>query len=224
METDQLIKPIRVITVDDHEILRGGIKFSLLAFDDIELVGEARNGKEAIHLCAELQPDVVLMDLMMPEMNGVQTTTVIKNKYPKVQVLVLTSFVETDLLYEVMEAGAIGYLLKGASIDELAETVRCAAGGLCTVSSDALQSLFKQPQCLSQPAYKLTERQEEVFALLSLGLTNEAIAQKLKISPSTIRHHVTQILHKLGVENRTEAATTGVRLGSVATKNIVKYF
>ncbi|MEA5576707.1 response regulator transcription factor [Anabaena sp. UHCC 0451] len=213
MEKDQLIKPIRVITVDDHEILRGGIKFSLLAFDDIELVAEARNGKEAIHLCAELQPDVVLMDLMMPEMNGVQTTRFIKNKYPKIQVLVLTSFVETDLLQEVMEAGAIGYLLKGASIDELADALRSAAAGLCKVASEALVALFQQPQSLSQPVYKLTKRQEEVLALLSVGLTNEAIAQKLKISPSTIRHHVTQILNKLGVENRTEAATTAVRVG-----------
>ena len=213
MEKNNLIKPIRVITVDDHEILRGGIKFSLLAFDDIELVGEARNGKEAIHLCAELQPDVVLMDLMMPEMNGVQTTRFIKEKYPKIQVLVLTSFVETDILREVMEAGAIGYLLKGTSIDELAETVRCAAAGLCKVSSEALQSLFQQPKSLSQPVYELTKRQQEVLALLSVGLTNDAIAQKLKISPSTIRHHVTQILNKLGVENRTEAATTAVRVG-----------
>ncbi|WP_168503015.1 response regulator transcription factor [Anabaena sp. UHCC 0187] len=213
MENNQLIKPIRVITVDDHEILRGGIKFSLLAFDDIELVGEARNGKEAIHLCAELQPDVVLMDLMMPEMNGVQTTRVIKNNYPEIQVLVLTSFVETDILQQVMEAGAIGYLLKGASIDELADALRSSAAGLCKVASEALVALFQQPQSLSKSAYKLTKRQEEVLALLSVGLTNEAIAQKLKISPSTIRHHVTHILYKLGVENRTEAATTAVRIG-----------
>jgi NarL family two-component system response regulator LiaR len=138
------------------------------------------------------------MDLMMPEMNGVQTTKLIKKKYPKIQVLVLTSFVETDLLQEVMEAGAIGYLLKGASIDELADAVRCAAAGLYKVASEALGALFKQPKSLSQPVYKLTKRQEEMLALLSLGLTNEAIALKLKISPSTIRHHVTQILQNWG--------------------------
>lgn len=127
----------------------------------------------------------------------------------------LTRFVETDILQEVMEAGAIGYLLKGASIDELADGLRYAAAGLCKVAPEALRALFQQPQCLSQPAYKLTKRQEEVLALLSLGLTNEAIAQKLQISPSTIRHHVTQILDRLGVTNRTEAATTAVRVRCV---------
>ncbi|WP_414570953.1 response regulator [Nostoc sp. CCY 9925] len=211
MEKDKSVKPIRVITVDDHEILRGGIKFLLQAFDDMELVGEARNGDEAVHLCEKLQPDVVLMDLMMVGMNGAETTRAIRKKSPEIQVLILTSFLANDLVQQAMQAGAIGYLLKGISIDELADAIRAAAIGRSMLTQEVIQALLQPSKPSCQPTYELSKRQGEVLALLASGLTNEAIAQRMKLSPSTIRHHVSQVLHKLGVTNRTEAATTAVR-------------
>ncbi|MGF1939381.1 MAG: response regulator [Nostoc sp. ChiQUE02] len=213
MEKDKSLKPIRVITVDDHQILRGGIKFLLLAFDDMELVGEARNGDEAVHLCEQLQPDVVLMDLMMVGMNGAEATRAIRKKYPEIQVLILTSFLANDLVQQAMQAGAIGYLLKGISIDELADAIRAAAIGRSMLTVEVIQALLQPSKLSSQPV--LSKRQEEVLALLALGLSNDAIAQRMKLSPSTIRHHVSQVLNKLGVTNRTEAATTAVRVGCV---------
>ncbi|MEJ6480193.1 response regulator transcription factor [Nostoc punctiforme UO1] len=213
MKKDKSVKPIRVITVDDHEILRGGIKFLLLAFDDLELVGEARNADEAVHLCEQLQPDVVLMDLMMVGMNGAEATRAIRKKYPEIQVLILTSFLANDLVQQAMQAGAIGYLLKGISIDELADTIRAAAIGRSMLAAEVIQALLQPSKPSSQPV--LSKRQEEVLALLALGLSNDAIAQRMKLSPSTIRHHVSQVLNKLGVTNRTEAATTAVRVGCV---------
>ncbi|WP_414544842.1 response regulator [Nostoc sp. CCY0012] len=213
MSQNILTTPVRVMTVDDHEILRGGIKFLLLAFDDIELVGEARSGDEAIRLCEQLQPDVVLMDLMMVGMNGAETTKAVRKKYPKIQVLILTSFFENDLVQQAIQAGAIGYLLKGVSIDELANTIRAAAMGRSMLTEEVVQALLQPHKQSSQSLYELSKRQQEVLALLALGLSNEAIAQRMKLSPSTIRHHVSQVLNKLGVINRTEAATTGMRIG-----------
>ncbi|BAY21594.1 two component transcriptional regulator, LuxR family protein [Calothrix sp. NIES-2100] len=215
MEHAQLVKPIRVVTVDDHEIMRGGIKFLLLAFDDIELVGEARNGDEAVRLCEQLQPNVVLMDLMMIGMNGAEATRAICKKYPQIQVLILTSFFENDLVQQAMQAGAIGYLLKGVSIDELADTIRAAAIGRSMLTQEVVQALLQPSKPSSQAVYELSRRQQEVLTLLALGLTNEAIAQRMKLSPSTIRHHVSQVLNKLGVTNRTEAATRAVQVGCV---------
>ncbi|MEA5599548.1 response regulator transcription factor [Nostoc sp. UHCC 0252] len=215
MEKDKSVKPIRVITVDDHEILRGGIKFLLLAFDDIELVGEARNGEEAVRLCEQLQPDVVLMDLMMVGMNGVDATRAIREKYSEIQVLILTSFLEKNLVQQAMQSGAIGYLLKGISIDELADAIRSAAIGRSMLAAEVIQALLQPSQPSSPPVYELSKRQGEVLALLTLGLSNEAIAQRMKLSPSTIRHHVSHVLNKLGVTNRTQAATTAVRVGCV---------
>ncbi|MEH2087954.1 response regulator transcription factor [Nostoc sp.] len=212
MKKDKSLKPIRVITVDDHEILRRSIKFVLLAFDDIQLVGEARNGDEAIHLCEQLKPDVVLMDLMMVGMNGAEATRAIRKKYPEIQVLILTSFLENDLVQQAMQAGAIGYLLKGVSIDELADAIRAAAIGRSMLAAEVIQALMQPSKPSSQPVYELSKRQREVLGLLVLGLSNEAIAKRMKLSPSTIRHHVSQVLNKLGVTNRTEAATTAVRV------------
>ncbi len=215
MEKDKSAKPIRVITVDDHQILRGGIKFLLLAFDDIELVGEARNGEEAVRLCERLQPDVVLMDLIMVGMNGVEATRAIRKKCSEVQVLILTSFLEKNLVQQAMQSGAIGYLLKGISIDELADAIRSAAIGRSVLAAEVIQALLQPSQPSSPPIYELSKRQGEVLALLALGLSNDAIAQRMKLSPSTIRHHVSQVLNKLGATNRTEAATTAVRVGCV---------
>ena len=215
MEKTTLVKPIRVVTVDDHEILRGGVKFALLAFDDLELVGEARHGEEAVHLCEQLQPNVVLMDLLMTGMNGVEATRAIRKKFAEIQVLILTSFLENDLVRQAMQAGAIGYLLKGVPIDELADTLRAAASGRSMLSQDVVQALLQPSELPSQPDYALSKRQQEVLALLALGLTNDAIAQRMKLSPSTVRHHVSQVLSRLGVTNRTEAATKAMQVGYV---------
>ncbi|MEA5568706.1 response regulator transcription factor [Anabaena sp. UHCC 0399] len=212
MSKDIITTPIRVITVDDHEIIRGGIKFLLFAFDDIELVGEARSGDEAVRLCEKLHPDVVLMDLMMVGMNGAEATKAVRKKYPKIQVLILTSFFENDLVQQAIQAGAIGYLLKGVSIDELADAIRAAAMGRSMLNKEVVQALLQPHKPSSQSLYELSKRQQEVLALLALGLSNEAIAQRMKLSPSTIRHHVSQVLNKLGVTNRTAAATRAVQV------------
>ena len=137
-------RPIRVMTVDDHDILRGGIRFSLLAFDDLELVAEARSGEEALRLCGELEPDVVIMDMLMPEMNGVETTQVIHSRYPQVRVLVLSSFHDSDLVQRAVQAGAIGYLVKGVSADELAEAIRATYAGRPVLDPEAAQALSKR--------------------------------------------------------------------------------
>lgn len=216
MKKEKSLKPIRMIIVDDHEIVRCGIKFLLLAFDDIKLVGEARNGDEGVNLCKELQPDVVVMDLMMAGMNGVEATRAIRKKYPEIQVLILTSFLETKFIQQAMQAGAIGYLLKGTSIDELVDAIRAAAIGQSTLAGEVIQALLQPSQASSQLVHELSKRQEEVLTLLALGLSNQAIAQQMKLSPSTIRHHVSQVLNKLGVTNRTEAATTAVRVGRLS--------
>ena len=208
--------PIRVITVDDHAILRGGLKFLLLAFEDIELVGEARSGPEAVRLCGQLQPDVVLMDMMMPEMDGVAATLAIKEQYSDIQVLVLSSFSDHASVQRAVQAGAIGYLLKDMPMDELADGIRAAAAGKTVLAPEAAQALVRAvgPQA-PQPGFDLTERQLEILALLVDGLTNNEIAERLILSPYTVRNHVSEILSKLGTSTRTEAAALAMRLGLV---------
>lgn len=206
---------IRVMTVDDHEILRGGIKFLLLAFDDLILVGEASGGKQAIELCKQVKPDVILMDIMMPGMDGVATTQAIRREFPHAQIIILTSFPEEDLVRRAMQAGAIGYLLKGVPIDELAGAIRSAYAGKPILSAEAAQALIHAANPKSKPGYDLTERQQDVLALIVQGYSNIEIAEKLVLSPSTVRHHVSEILSKLGASNRAEAAVQAVKNGLV---------
>ncbi len=202
---------IRVMTVDDHEILRGGIRFLLLAFDDIEVVGEAQSGEEALQMCSQVQPDVVLMDMMMPGMDGVETTRALRKQYPQVQVLALTSFHSGDLVQGVMQAGAVGYLLKGASMDELAGAIRAAHAGRPTLAPEAVQALVRA----GQPSFKmgddLTDREREVLALLVQGQSNAQIAERLVVSVAAAKYHVGSILSKLGASNRTEAAALALQ-------------
>jgi NarL family two-component system response regulator LiaR len=207
--------PIRLIVVDDHTVVRSGIKFSLLPFDDIELVGEAGSGEEALHLCGKLNPHVVLMDIMMPGMNGIETTRILRERFPQVQVIALTSFQEGSLVQEALEAGAIGYLLKDVDLDELARAIRSAAAGKPTLAPAAAQALVQaatEPRPLGDD---LTERQREVLALLVEGLSNAEIADRLFISLSTARFHVSTILSKLGAANRAEAAALAVKHGLI---------
>lgn len=198
--------PIRVILVDDHAMLRKGLRFFLAGFNDLELVGEAASGKEAIRLCAELVPDVVLMDMVMPDMDGAATTQAIRQQTPTVEVIALTSFQEEDLIERALQAGAISYLLKNVSAQSLADAIRQAHAGHSTLAPEATEALVKATrQRASQHDYGLTERELEVLALLVEGISNAEIAERLVVSVATVKFHVRGILSKLGVSSRTEA-------------------
>ena len=209
--TDIHSQPIRVMLVDDHAMVRKGLALFLKAFDDLELVGEAGSGMAAIQLCSEILPDVVLMDMVMPEMDGVATTRAIRQQFPQIQVIALTSFMEGDLVKNALEAGAIAYLLKDVSAEELARAIRAAHSGRATLSPDAAQALVQSSNQPPVPGLDLTEREREVLALIVEGLNNTQIAEKLTVSPSTIKSHVSSILSKLGVTTRTEAVTLAFR-------------
>lgn len=204
-------QPIRVMLVDDHAMVRRGLATILKVFDNITLAGEAENGADAIKLCAEVLPDVVLMDLVMPEMDGATATRIICQKYPKVKVLALTSFKEGDLVKNALEAGAISYLLKDVSADALVQAIRAAYAGRATLSPEAAQSLVETTHQPPAPGLDLTEREREVLALMVEGLNNTQIAGKMTVSPSTIKSHVSHILAKLFVTSRTEAVTLALR-------------
>ena len=204
-------QPIRVMLVDDHTMVRRGLATFLMVFDDFKLVGEAESGKAAIQLCAEFLPDVILMDMVMPNMDGATATHAIRQKYPQVQVLALTSFKEGELIRNALEAGAIGYLLKDVSADELARAIRAAHAGRATLSPEAAQALVETANLPPAPGLDLTEREREVLRLMIEGLNNTQIAGKLTVSPSTIKSHVSNILSKLGVASRTEAVTLALR-------------
>jgi len=204
-------KPIRVMLVDDHTMVRKGLSTILKVFDDLQLAGEAENGSVAIKLCSEIQPDVVLMDMVMPDMDGATATRIIRQQFPQVQVIVLTSFKEGDLIKNALEAGAIGYLLKDVSAEELAKAIRAAYAGRVTLSPEAAQSLVETANLPPPPGLDLTEREREVLALMIEGLNNTQIAGRLTVSPSTIKSHVSNILSKLGVASRTEAVTLALR-------------
>jgi two-component system, NarL family, response regulator LiaR len=207
---DHISKPIRVMLVDDHTMVRRGLATFLKVFDDLQLVGEADSGEAAIQLCTEVLPDVILMDMILPDMDGAASTRVIRQQFPHVQVIALTSFKTGDLVRNALQAGAIGYLLKDVSADELVEAIRAAHAGRATLSPEAAQTLVEaanQPR----PGLSLTERELEVLALMVDGLNNTQIAGKLIVSPSTIKSHVSNILSKLGVASRTEAVTLALR-------------
>jgi two-component system, NarL family, response regulator LiaR len=206
-------EPIRVLLVDDHAVVRSGLSAFLLAFEDLKLVGEASSGEEAVRLCDQLAPDVVLMDLVMPGMDGAQATRAIRNKCPAIQVIALTSFKEQELVEGVLEAGAIGYLLKNVSADELARAIREAHAGRPTLAPEAAQALIQARREPPKIGFDLTDREREVLALLVEGLNNPQIAERLVVSRSTAKFHVSSILSKLGVASRTEAAAVAVKNG-----------
>jgi two-component system, NarL family, response regulator LiaR len=209
--TRSVSEHIRVMIVDDHTMVRRGLATFLKAYDDLVLAGEAANGQAALELCPKLQPDVILMDMVMPDMNGAAATRAIRQQYPKVQVLALTSFKEEELVKSALEAGAIGYLLKDVSADELVKAIRAAHAGHATLSPDAAQALVHAASQPPGPGENLTEREHAVLALMVEGLNNTQIAGRLVVSPSTIKSHVSSILSKLGVASRTEAVTLALR-------------
>lgn len=202
---------IRVMLVDDHTMVRKGLTTFLNVFDDLQLVGEAENGADAIKICGEVLPDVVLMDMIMPDMDGAVATNLIRQKYPNVQILVLTSFKEGELIKKALEAGAIGYLLKDVSADDLGKAIRSAYVGRATLSPEVAQSLVETTNLPPVPGLDLTEREREVLTLMVEGLSNTQIAGRLGVSSSTIKSHVSNILSKFGVASRTEAVALALR-------------
>jgi len=195
---------IRVMLVDDHTVVRSGLATFLRAYDDLELVGEAKNGLEAVSLCRQQKPDVILMDLMMPKMDGVSATRLIRKKYPGIQVVALTTFDDKELVQDALRAGAISYMLKNSPMETITETIRDASVGRTTLSASAIQSLIGEEDD-DMPAQELSTREKEVLRFLSDGLKNAAIANKLNISEATVRFHVSNILRKLGAANRAQA-------------------
>jgi NarL family two-component system response regulator LiaR len=188
-----------------------------MPFKDLELVGEASSGAQALQLCAELQPDIVLMDLRMDGLDGIQTTQAIRNQYPQVQVIALSSFYEKESVEGVMQAGAHGYLIKGVSGGELAEAIRVAYSGQTVLSQEAAQALLQPDKEPDELKFDLTDREQEVLALLVKGYSNAQIAEHLTISISTAKHHVRAILSKLGAANRAEAAALALQHNLIQT-------
>lgn len=207
---------VRVVVVDDHAVVRNGIEYSLLAVDDIELVGSAESGAEAVRLCEELQPDVILMDMMMPGMDGVTATRVVLKRCPQARVIALTSFQEGSLVQKALRAGAISYLLKDVGMGELAQAIRSAYAGKATLAPEAAQSLAEAAMQPMDRGVDLTEREREVLTLIVEGRSNGEIAEELAVSLSTARFHVSTILSKLGATNRAEAAALAVKHGLVS--------
>ncbi len=205
--------PIRVLVVDDHSMVRTGLATFIRTKADLELVGEARNGQQALQLCGELKPDVILMDLVMPKMDGVAATQAIREQWSQVQVIALTSFKDKDLVHDALRAGAISYLLKDVSVDELAEAIRAAHAGRPTLAPEAAQVLIQATRTTEGPklGHDLTPREREVLTLMVEGLNNPQIGDRLFISVTTVRSHVSNIFSKLGVSNRAEAVALALR-------------
>jgi NarL family two-component system response regulator LiaR len=202
---------IRVVIVDDHDMVRRGLAAFLKAKPDLELVGQASNGKEALLVCEQAQPDVILMDLVMPEMSGAEATQAIRERCPEVQVIALTSFEEKELVQEALQAGAISYLLKNVSAHDLAEAIRAAYAGRPTLAPEAAQALIQTASEGPTIGHDLTPREREVLALMVEGLTNPGIAERLTVSRSTAKAHVSNILSKLGASNRAEAISLALQ-------------
>lgn len=207
--------PIRVVIVDDHDMLREGLSAFLRAFPDLKLVGEASNGAQALEVCRQEQPDIVLMDLVMPIMDGVAATQALLEESPSLRVVALTSFGEEELVERALKAGAVGYLLKNVTADELAEAIRAAHAGYRVLSPEAEQALTRAMDRRNTSRHDLTEREKEVLKLMAEGLSNPEIANRLVISRYTVKNHVSNILSKLGVTSRTEAAMLAIKSGLI---------
>lgn len=207
---------IKVLLVDDHEMVRIGLAAVLSTEDGIEVVGEAGNGNEGIRLAQEYKPDVVLMDLVMEGMDGIETTRKLLGIYPDCKVIVLTSYLDDEKMYPVIEAGAFSYLLKTSRASEIAHAIRMAARGQSVLESQVASKMmnrFRQPRAEALPHEELTEREMEVLRLIAKGKSNQEVADELYIGVKTVKFHMTNILAKLGVDDRTQAAIYAVKHG-----------
>ena len=203
---------IRVMIVDDHAVVRSGLSKFLMVAADLEMVGEAESGEQALARVNEYRPDVILMDLMMPGMGGVEAIRQVRQKFPNVQVVALTSFREEELVQAALQAGAMGYMLKNVSANELAEAIRSAKNGRMALSAEATQALVQASlhQAVA-PGNELTEREKEVLALMVEGLSNNDIAERLYLSVGTVKFHVSNILQKLNASSRVEAVSIAIK-------------
>lgn len=202
---------IRVMIVDDHLMVRRGLATFLGAAPDLELVGEAANGAEAVRLCAQIRPDVVLMDLKLPELDGVKATRAIREANPDVRVIAVTSSYEDELVSEALRAGAIGYLVKDVGVRGLGDAIRAAIAGQPTLAPEATQALVRQASAPPLPDEALTDREREVLSLMVKGMSNAQIAHHLVLSRSTVNFHVSHVLGKLDVTSRTAAVSVALR-------------
>jgi two-component system, NarL family, response regulator LiaR len=207
---------IRILIADDHKVVRQGLRLFLRMDQQLEIVGEAKNGAEAVRLARELLPDLVLMDILMPVMDGIDATALIRRELPETEVLGLTSVLEDAAVIEIMRAGAIGYLLKDLDGDELCQAIHAAAAGRVQLAPAAARRLLQElrpPECVDA----LTEREIDVLRLVGRGQSNKQIAQQLNLREETVKTHVSKVLHKLGMNSRTQAALYAMRSGLVAT-------
>lgn len=212
---------IQILLADDHAVVRQGLKMFLELDADLQIIGEAENGEQAVQLAAQLQPDVVLMDLLMPVMDGITATASIRRNTPDTEVIALTSVLEDASVMAAMRAGAIGYLLKDTRAEELCRSIKAAAAGQVQLSPQIAARLIREVQVPQSPE-KLTERETEVLRLLALGRANKEIALELQIGEKTVKTHVSNILSKLGVFSRTQAALHAVRIGLVSVEETGK--
>jgi DNA-binding NarL/FixJ family response regulator len=206
----------RVVVADDHDLVRAGLRGLLGGERDLEVIGEAANGQEALTLCRRLRPDVVLMDVRMPDMDGLAVTRAIKYESPATSVILFTMYENADYLVEALKAGAAGYLLKGASKREIVSTVRQVVAGESVLHPELVLQLLRRLSGAAQesaPAEQLTRRERDVLRLIALGQTNREIGETLCLTVSTIKTHVEHVIDKLGVSDRTQAAVRAIELG-----------
>ena len=206
--------PIRVLIADDHDVVRQGLRTYLELDPELEVVGEAADGREAVHLAHRLRPNVVLMDLLMPELDGVAATKIIRSELPETEVVALTSVLEDASVVGAVRAGAIGYLLKDTKAQELRHAIKSAAAGQVQLAPQAAARLMREVSAPERPE-TLSEREVDVLRLLARGLANKEIAGELSIAEKTVKTHVSSILGKLGVQSRTQAALYAGRIGLV---------
>lgn len=210
---------IRVVLVDDHSVVREGLRMFLGRDPELMVVGEAANGEEAIHVARQLHPDVVLMDLLMPVLDGIAATATIRKELPDIEVIALTSVLESATVVGAVKAGAIGYLLKDTQAPDLRRAIKAAASGQVQLSPQASAYLMREVQDrTNETAEQLTERETEVLRLLSQGQSNKEIASHLQIVEDTVKTHIRHILAKLGVQSRTQAVLYAIRYGLVSAR------